>query len=207
MIIAMSEYATQVLDPWIWTGEIYRKLSDKAIGLKANAAEREALTADRDYRQEIIARTVVGALTKFQEAMRAGKGWDPCRGAKLRTYFITACLYAFPQVFEEELRWRRANQPVPVEYDNIAELLDARSPSSAGGAADPSTAVIDRLMIEDYLATLAESDKLIVLAVAQGYTHAEIAHLLSSQTATPKAIERRLDRIRKNARLALRSER
>ncbi|WP_431956937.1 RNA polymerase sigma factor [Nocardia lijiangensis] len=206
VIVAMSEYATRVLDPWIRTGEIYNKLVDKVIGVKASAVEREALTVDRDYRQDIIARTVVGALTKFQAAMRAGRGWNPCQGAKLRTYFITACLYEFPRIFEEDLRWRRTNQPVPVEYDDINELLEAHGPRMFRSAADPVAAVTDRLMIEDYLATLTGPDRIIVLAVAEGYTHAEIAHLFPSLALTPKAVERRLHRVRKDARLALRSE-
>lgn len=205
VVVALSEYATQVLDPWIWTGEVYSKLTEKKIRLGARAAEREALTANRDYRQEIIDRTVVGALTKFRDHMRAGKGWDPCQGAKLRTYFITACLYEFPQAFGEDLRWRRTHQPLSSDYDDIADLLDTRDASRTLSVRDPLETVTDRLMIQAYLATLTRPDKIIVLAVAQGYTHGEIAHLFPDLALTPKAVERRLQRIRKHARLNLRS--
>ncbi|MGV9337009.1 hypothetical protein [Nocardia sp. NPDC003726] len=207
VIIALSEYATQVLDPWIWSGEIYSKLDEKMIGLKIGTTERAALTVNREYRQEIIAHTVVGALTKFREAMRAGKGWDPCRGAQLRTYFVTACLYEFPRVLEGDLRWRRTNQPVPVEYDDINELLETGGRGMFRPHVDPIAAATDRLMITNYLATLTAPDQIIVRAVAEGYTHAEIAHLFPSLALTPKAIERRLYRVRQEARLALRSER
>ncbi|WP_174185548.1 RNA polymerase sigma factor [Nocardia barduliensis] len=207
VIVALSEYATQVLDPWIWSGEIYSKLEEKTIGLKVGTTERAVLTVNREYRQEIIAHTVVGALTKFRESMRAGRGWDPCHGAQLRTYFVTACLFEFPRVLEGDLRWRRTNQPVPAEYNDINELLETGRPGMFRPPADPIAAATDRLMITDYLATLTAPDQIIVRAVADGYTHAEIANLFPSLELTPKAVERRLHRVRRDARLVLRSER
>ncbi|UGT59116.1 hypothetical protein [Nocardia asteroides] len=204
VVVALSEYAVQVLDPWIWTGEIYRQLAEKQIRLKAGVSEREALAAERDYRHEVIERTVAAALRKFRDQVQAGQGWDPCQGAQLRTYFIRTCLLQFPAAFGEGLRWRRIHQPIPPEYDTIAELLDARRSSVA--TEDPSVMVTSRILLEKYLAMLTETDKMILLAVANGYTQREVAHLFPNQAFTPKAIERRLYRIREHARLHLRSQ-
>ncbi|MGW0180146.1 hypothetical protein [Nocardia sp. NPDC003345] len=202
VVATITAYAGQVLDPWIWTGEIYRRLAKKRIRLQAGPAERASLTADREYRQEVIGRTIIGALTKFQAKMREGKGWNPCRGAKLTTYFLTACLYEFPQAFGEDLRWRRTNQLIGSEYDDVVKLLDTRQ-SSTIRAGDPLDAVTDRLMIQAFLATLTDIDKIIVLAASHGYTHREIAHLFPELTV--RAVEGRIGQIRKSAHRNLRS--
>ncbi|WP_433523831.1 hypothetical protein ACQPZ2_00765 [Nocardia pseudovaccinii] len=202
---ALIEYATQVLHPWICTGEIYRRLAEKRIGLKADADERRVLVVDRDRRIEIIDRTVVDALTKFQGHMRAEKGWDPCRGAMLRTFFLTACLFEFRRVLEEDLRWRRTNQPVSHGVNGIEELVDTRSCSGSRSGADPMSVVTERMAILEFLATLSPTDRIIVLKVAHGYTQREIADLFPNANLTTKVIEHRLRKIREHARLNLRT--
>ncbi|MGW4768825.1 hypothetical protein ACWEO2_12400 [Nocardia sp. NPDC004278] len=201
----LIEYATQVLDPWICTGEIYRRLAEKRIGLKAGADERRALVVDRDRRIEIIDRTVVDALTKFQGDMRAGKGWDPCRGAMVRTFFLGACLYEFRRVFEEDLRWRRTNQPVSHGVDGIEGLMDARGCVGSQSGTDPMSVVTKRMAILEFLATLSPTDRIIVWKVAHGYTQREIADLFPNTNLTTKVVEHRLRKIREHARLNLRT--
>lgn len=204
--IGLAEYATQVLNPWIWTGEIYKKLAERGIHPKADTDERRALAVDRDYRLEIVERTVVDALMTFQSHMRDRKGWDPCQGAMLRTFFLTACLFEFRRVFEKDLRWRRTvHNPRSPGLDGIDEMMRTGGCRASGASTDPMSAVTERLAIEEYLATLSPTDKIIVLKVAQGYTHREIADLFPDLNLTPKRIEHRLRRIRERARLNLRT--
>ncbi|MEV5837183.1 hypothetical protein [Nocardia sp. NPDC052112] len=201
----LIEYGTQVLDAWIGTGEIYRRLAEKRIGLEAGAAERRALFVDRDHRIEIIDRTVVDALTKFQSDIRAGKGWDPCRGAMVRTFFLGACLYQFRRVFEEDLRWRRTNQPVSYGVNGFEALMDARGCSGSQSGTDPMSVVTKRMAILEFFATLSPTDKIIVWKVAHGYTQREIADLFPDANLTTRVIEHRLRKIREHARLNLRT--
>ncbi len=206
VVTTLAEYATQVLNPWIWTNEIYKQLHRKNLTLNASPAERRALTVDRGFRIEIVNRTVVAALEKFQERMRESRGWDPCRGLQLKVYFINTCLFVFPTVFESDLRWRRAHQ-LASEYDEITALADAQAMSRYQTGSDPIAVATERLAIEAYLATLSDIDRVIVLKVAEGYKQQEIVELFLDPSVTVKAVEHRLRRIRENAPRELRTYR
>jgi hypothetical protein len=199
VVTELSKYASRVLDQWILSRQIYAKLAAKGITLRAEPDQQELLALDWDRRQDIVNNTVVGALLNFQQKMRAGRGWDPCQGLKIRTYFINTCLYEFVRVFEADRRWRSVNRFLPLECNDIAEIeeLGFRSPWGARMGADPAEMVIEQMSIKEYLENLTPEDKTILWESANGRTHAEIADLFPSMTS--KAIERRLSRIRKQA--------
>ncbi|MEV6340983.1 hypothetical protein AB0M12_40465 [Nocardia vinacea] len=202
----LAAYGVQVLKAWIQTDEIYSKLGSKLRGLASWPAARERLATDRAYRDDIIDNTIAGALDKLRKGLRDRTGWDPCRGLKLRSYFINGCLDEFKNVFENDLRWWRTHQTSPVEYADLAELVGLGFEPQWGSrlSIDPAITVTERMVISGFLSTLSSTDKIIVFAVAEGYKYAEIAHLFPNKTS--KAIERRMSRLRKQARLYVRNQ-
>lgn len=203
VVESLSTYAAQVLDGWIRSGMVFTQLSRKLIGVRSWPVGRERLATDAWFREEVIAHCIVRALEKLQYKLRTGNGWDPRKGSSLTTYFITGCLNEFVYVFEKERQWwTTANTSDDLEIGEAVETGSRMLWSSARTQTDVAETVTDRILALDHLATLTDIDRDILWAVADGYTHKEIAHLLQ---VTAKAVERRLDRIRTRARLSVRN--
>ncbi|MBF6340894.1 LuxR family transcriptional regulator [Nocardia abscessus] len=202
----LSAYAAQVLDSWIRSGMVFTQLARKLIGVNSWPAGRERLASDKYYREDVVAHCIVRALDKLQHKLRTGQGWDPRKGSSLATYFITGCLNEFVYVFEKERQWwTTTHQPGNLDARETSELLDAGARvlwSSAQTHTDIAEMVTDRIFVLEHLATLTDTERTILWAVADGYTHAEIAHLLH---VTTKAVERRLSRMRTRARMSVRN--
>ncbi|WP_280493681.1 hypothetical protein [Nocardia asiatica] len=189
-----TRYARAALEAWSCSGAIFAKLAENLLMLDASDIERRRLSSDAYLREDIVADTIAAALYKLQKGIREGSGWNPSRGAKLRTYFVRGCLHEFKQVFESHLRWERGHRQEPAVQEDAEPderghvgLYDTRL------GVDPAVIVSNRDLIRWHLDQLDERDRQIVWAKAAGYKHAEIAHLFQSKTA--KAIERRLARL------------
>ncbi|WP_216908584.1 sigma-70 family RNA polymerase sigma factor [Nocardia noduli] len=200
----LSAYGSQVLDPWIRNGVIYAKARRLVIGLPDWPAGRERLAGDRNYRQDMIAHTIVGALGKLHTNLSTDQGWDPRKGATLSSFFITGCLIEFVSVFDKERVWWTTHHAGPVDFVEATELVESGRAVLWGTqlGADPAEVVTNRVVLFDYLATLSADERLILWANVNGYSHAEIAQLLG---VTTKAVERRLYRLRESARMSVRS--
>lgn len=199
----LAAYASQVLDPWIRSGAIYIQLSRKFIGMPAWSAGRQRLVDDQTCREDVIAHTIIRALEKLRRGLREGTGWDPRKGLALNSYFINGCLTEFVCVFEKERQWWNTHQGA-ADYDEAIELIGFSASVLWGSrvVADPADIVTNRIVLLEHLAGLTADDRTALWAHLNGYSHAEIAHLLH---VTSKAIERRLHRLRKHARLSVRN--
>ncbi|MEV0538228.1 RNA polymerase sigma factor [Nocardia salmonicida] len=206
VVESLSAYAAQVLDGWIRSGMVFTQLARKLIGVRSWPDGRQRLATDGNFREEVIAHCIVRALEKLQVKLRTGQGWDPRKGSSLATYFISGCLNEFVYVFEKERQWwTTANTPENLGVRETAELVEVGARvlwSSTQNHIDIAETVTDRILAIEHLSTLTDIDRTILWAVADGYTHAEIAHLLH---VTTKAVERRLSRVRTRARQYVRN--
>ncbi|WP_063131657.1 sigma factor-like helix-turn-helix DNA-binding protein [Nocardia fusca] len=200
----VAAYAWQVLESWICSGAIHEKLSSRYLGIPDWPTGRQRLAGDQVYREEIIAHVVAAALEKLQQGLAAGTGWDPRKGRSLSSYFVEGCLIAFVSMFAKEHRWWTAHHSSADLYDEVIEAGVSGTTVLWGSelGTDPADIVTDRIVLLDCLAAMPETDRLVLWAHACGYTHAEIAHLMS---VTSKAIERRLHRIRNATHLSVRN--
>ncbi|WP_067834348.1 sigma-70 family RNA polymerase sigma factor [Nocardia lijiangensis] len=196
LVEALAEYAWQVLDPWIHRRGIYPVLSRMFVGLEVGTLARERLANDQVHREEVIAHTISRALYKLGKALRTDTGWDPGKGLTLRSYFLNGCLHEFVYVYQKEQRWS-GTHTAPIEDSDADELIESGRGAlwASGLGRDPADIVTNRIVLLEHLATLRADDRTLLWAHAVGYSHAEIAHLFSD--VTPKAIERRLYRLRK----------
>lgn len=137
-----------------------------------------------DDLEDLAAETILLALQRFK--LQGGQGWDPRRGASLRTYFLRQCLWAFGNVYRD---WLRQVAPLVTCDDAEFALLIGASKD-----ADPYELVALR---EEFSAALALADDrtLQILELrAAGHTWEEIA---SEVGTTSKAAESALYRFRR----------
>ena len=99
---ALAAYALPVLIAWCRSGRIFRECAEK--GRRVGSCE-----IDRDVAPDLAADTTVDALARFRDDVLIPHQWDPGRGASLRTYFVGACVLAFPNVFRQWQRGEGAN--------------------------------------------------------------------------------------------------
>ncbi|WP_131741918.1 sigma-70 family RNA polymerase sigma factor [Actinomadura roseirufa] len=95
-------YALAVLMNWTRTGQIVKECM--ARGRPISLAEYGPGRWTSEDRLELVGETVTRALRYFTTKVLAAGRWDPNKGASLNTFFIGACLFQFPNVYN---RWAR----------------------------------------------------------------------------------------------------
>lgn len=135
---------------------------------------------------------VLSALDRFLRDQIMGGGWDPARGASVRTYFVNACITEY---LAEYRRFCVAEQWLRViPAGELIEFLD-RTPLSI----DPAHVVVLRDTIAR--AFLGVRDSLLELEMfrltADGYTQAEVGAFLG---LTAENVSTRMRRRRNSIR-------
>jgi hypothetical protein len=167
----LAPYGTRVLEGLVSTGKIIRSCHAHGHGvghvpewLRSNAQEA------RDVRKELAGETVAYGLINFRRDLEADR-WKPDGGRSLASYFIGACLFAFPNVLRNwrngETKWSKAQDVL--FQDGMFLLQPELNPTSA----------IDAIVtLEAMLA--AEEDPVadIIRLNFDGFTNSEIAHIL-----------------------------
>lgn len=104
----LAAYGYPVMMAWTRSGGIIRKAAEKGRPL---SVPRDGPGWSREDRSELSAETVGRALVFFREKVLRAGAWDHTRGATVKTYFIGACLFQFPNVYQawqaERRRWNR----------------------------------------------------------------------------------------------------
>ncbi|MFD0538783.1 hypothetical protein ACFQY7_38700 [Actinomadura luteofluorescens] len=113
-------YALAVMMSWTRTGQIVKECN--ARGRPIRLAEYGPGRWSREDRLELVGETVTRALQYFMTKVLAAGRWDPNKGASLNTFFIGACLFQFPNVYD---RWAREQH----SWDRIGR--SERSPEEA----------------------------------------------------------------------------
>ncbi|GAA2536844.1 RNA polymerase sigma factor [Pseudonocardia hydrocarbonoxydans] len=132
---------------------------------------------------------VAHAIVAFRDRALIGRGWDWKGGASLKTYFIGACVYQFPNAFR---RWRTED-----ETWNQLRRLDPSDDALLDQHHHDDTEHLALVRLEAITAFDAIPDdrtRRAMLLQSRGYTYPEIAELLD---ITVKAVEGLLSRHRK----------
>jgi hypothetical protein len=103
----LAAYGYPVVLSWLRRGTIWRHCAERGRPLYPTDAEREILEGQFDERLELALETVAEGLKFFRERVLLAGRWSFDGGAALTTYFIGACLLAFPNVFR---RWDAAGR-------------------------------------------------------------------------------------------------
>ncbi|MFK0202739.1 RNA polymerase sigma factor [Streptomyces lavendulae] len=179
----LAQYASPMITTWIASGVIFSKVY-RLTGLRMHVTAE--MPGDTDTAGELAGITVAVALRTFREKLIQGKGWDPERGTRARTFFVGQCLLCFP---DEYRRWNRDSRMGAVLP--LPDLDDAR----ARQINDPVFLTEIRSDADELLKRADTRTRSVLIAVAYGLSHPEIADQLG---LTPKAVEMLLYRFRKS---------
>jgi hypothetical protein len=170
----LARYGYAVMMAWLETGEMFNRCAAKGCNLGSPKLEWSL-----DDRVGLANETVALAVNNFRKhALIKGK-WTPNGGVSLKTYFVGACIFAFPNVYRKWLTDHAAMQrPASFEYDAV----DRSSPLH-----DPGEMALTWLHIEEGFRSIPDHrTKCAVLLQAMGYTYTEIGEILH---ISPRAVD------------------
>jgi hypothetical protein len=112
-------YAVRTLKKWLRKGTIGKHCKRYNFVVAPTESELELWRRSEEPRHELAIEMVAAAMPLLVE--KTLPSWDPYGGAGLRTYFIVACLYHFPNILRN---WRsRFQRQVDAAADSLDELL------------------------------------------------------------------------------------
>ncbi|MFH8446366.1 hypothetical protein ACH4D3_34795 [Streptomyces sp. NPDC018026] len=188
----LVRYALSVLCAWLHSGHIFNLVRHSGFGVQPTEVEREELRRDGDLREELANLTVARALPRFRQTALIEGGWTYDGGAGLTSYFMGACLRAFPNEFRlyrtGEDRYRRA-----VSRQQAQRARHPLAPS----AEEEALGILWVRQEIDKITDLRTRRAVTASALAD-YTHEEIRELLDA--CSTRVIEALLYRWRKKAK-------
>ncbi|MHA6631895.1 RNA polymerase sigma factor [Pseudonocardia sichuanensis] len=182
----LARYGRAVMKAWCYSGEIFNQCRKK--NCYPGPSPEHWTDDDRDGLADDV---VTAAIIAFRDRALIGRGWDWRAGASLKTYFIGACVYQFPNAFR---RWRTEDQTW-----NQLRRLDPSADELLHQRHRDDTEDLALIHLESSTAFDAIPDdrtKIAMLLHSQGYTYPEIADLLDTSV---KAVDGLLIRHRKRA--------
>jgi hypothetical protein len=191
----LAAYGYPIMMAWTRTGEIVRKSARNGRPL---IIPGDGLGWSREDRSELSAETVARAVDFFREKVLRAGAWDHTRGATIKTYFVGACLFQFPNVYQLWQAERRRWDSVPIvsiDDPDIPGLL-----YQVPGADDTEHRVIARRQLQQVMAELGGKYPdlhQVVEMWLDGYTDSQAAGLLG---LTPRTIEGQWHRFRRGYR-------
>jgi len=181
----LSAYGYMVVMSWLKSRKIFAECASRGFHLGS---------APRDWEDDdlftLTTDTVVNAVEHFRSKAVLGGGWDPEGRASLTTYFITGCVFAFPNVYRA---WRRDFEK---RMDNAARTVDTDELMEvAATSPDPGEVVTARFEAKRALASIKDDNtrRAVILREA-GYSVDEVADWLGT---TPGSVRGALQRVRK----------
>ncbi|WP_435286361.1 hypothetical protein [Streptomyces bacillaris] len=100
-------YGWRVLRSWMKDGTIIERCGENRIVVPAWYTEVETMRRMAELRDELAAESIAPAVTYFTQTLLPNGGWDPDKGASMRTYFLRSCLYYFRDAFKSWARKHR----------------------------------------------------------------------------------------------------
>lgn len=194
----LIDYGYGVINGWAREGKLLAECRrKKARGLPPDGLLfTESLARER--REDLVSDIVVAGIHRFtNDSMRGGK-WSPDGSASMKTYFIGGCLFSAVgplAALAQELREEK--QRVELEQEVVQHYLPKQiSTDPQISAADFADAVVDNSHAQELLQRLSPKDRELVEMKDSGLTYRQMA---SNLETTPKGIESRLKRIRRDA--------
>lgn len=186
-----AAYGYPVMMAWTRTGKIVKKAAGIGRPLSIPSG---GLGWSREDRSELSSETVARALNFFREKVLRAGTWDHTRGATINTYFVGACLFQFPNVYQawqaEQRRWN-SRPAVSIDDPDALGLLH-----QVPGDGDTERRAIARNQLQEVMAELASKYPdlhEVVMMQLDGYTDAQAAQRLG---VTSRAVEGRWHRFR-----------
>jgi DNA-directed RNA polymerase specialized sigma24 family protein len=184
---SLARYGLRVIGSWTATGEIFTVLVRQRV--RYERPMRDEHYPSREDAAEITNETVARGLVKLREIL-AAQGWSTDGGARLRTFFITQCLFQFPNVYR---RWRREIRSFELTSDEF--LAGVSDPAAGPDLA--SRVVTQRQAVEMMRAMPSDALRFAFQMRADGHSVAEVAATLG---VLPKQLENLLGRYRRGQR-------
>jgi len=189
----LAAYGYPVILAWLRRGVIFRYCADRGRPLSPTDSDRDVLADSFEERLQLALETAAEALTFFRKYVLLGGRWSYDGGATLTTYFVGACLFAFPNVFR---RWqaerRRWGQAVAVEMLNCP---DGRTLATRPGS-DPAHIAASRDVVMGELNAMPDETRAAAALILDDLSFAEAGTRLGM---TDRAVEGRLYRYRSAA--------
>lgn len=177
----LARYGLGILTAWIGSGEIFFQCRVK----KCSVGTPPSYWSESDWK-DLVNETLYLGLIGFERGLRNGK-WRPCGGAGLKTYFIGACVYAFPNPYRAWLKDQ--NRRGEELSGTLSQIPVGPMPEN------PESTVISRQSAKERLGRLPKLTRTAGWMLVEGYTYSEIAEALGK---TPKAIAHYFARARKH---------
>jgi DNA-directed RNA polymerase specialized sigma24 family protein len=137
------------------------------------------------------------ALQFFRKHVLLAGVWSPEGGASLRTFYVGACLFAFPNVFQRWAGERRRSSPTLPEQRSDEPEQTTWSPTGGNLQLDPAVTVTSALTVANELKAMPSRTRAVAeRIVLDGAPYAEIAAELG---ITERAVEGLLYRYRTEA--------
>lgn len=184
-------YALRVLNKWLANGQIFSKCEQ--LGCPVGPRPKQWSVEDR---AGIVHVVIAEALRELKDkSLRKGE-WRVDGGASLGSYFITGCIFKFPNAYRmwksEQSEWTQVSVH---DFSADAYLFERET-----GGDTTSARIMSKAGLEDIgrQRGLTVRDRQLLFLVKDGYRHKEIAELM--HFGTVRAVGDRLHRLRKALR-------
>lgn len=180
----LARYGHAVLMAWMATGDIFRRCVERNCSVGAAPPDWT-----RDDWEGLANETAAKALINFRKRGLLAGGWSFDGGATLKTYFVGACIYAFPNVF-------RAWQTEQAHWEKLARGTPGADDVPAGGSntPDPAGEAVTRLDAWRAFNDIQDvTTRKMALLDSLDYSSEEVAELLHCSAG---AVRMRLKRLR-----------
>ena len=180
-----ARYGLSVMGAWLYSGQVFRLVKGRGLGISCSPAQRRVLRESADERQDIAGEVVARTFAPFRERALIKGGWTVEGGASLATYFMGATLYQVPNVYRA---WER-----DLALRLSAPIGDVTDRPATARHENPELTVTDREAFEEILARFKPHIAEILYLRATGYQLAEIAEITGKSV---RAIEGIIHRAR-----------
>ncbi|WP_046469471.1 sigma-70 RNA polymerase sigma factor region 4 domain-containing protein [Allosalinactinospora lopnorensis] len=169
----LAAYGYPVMLSWIRKRRIYSLCARQGRPLQPLEADAELLSTSFNERLGLAVETVAEALKFFRDHALMQRKWSIEGGASIKTYFVGACLLAFPNVYRrwsgERAKWRQAHSVAAAFEDDRCVMDHIR---------DPAETATLKLMAQQAMDEMPPDTREIAELVLDGHTHAEIGQQL-----------------------------
>ncbi|MEU3767898.1 hypothetical protein AB0E55_22840 [Amycolatopsis keratiniphila] len=160
----LAAYAYPVLRSWIRRKMIYDLCARIGRPVTSTDKIREHLAHSLDDRIELASDAIADGLRVFRRYALVGGRWSAEGGASLKTYFVGACLRAFPAAYR---RWLKEQDPF-TGYGLRPETAEGRhigAPTVPRADTDPADTVVSEMMVLDRLAAMDPKTRVLAARV------------------------------------------
>lgn len=177
----LARYGYQLMWAWLGKDYIFSRCREFHIDLRP-------APIPMDERDDLVQDVVANALNTFLQKGLAQGGWQPERGASMRTYFTRAICFQFANSWRRRLK---AAAHSPVEYLEDSRI-DIECPNPG-----PEEIVVTRDEIRRGLADIRHERARFAIALrADGYSYQEIAEIIGISARAVEGYFRRNDKRR-----------